>query len=55
MSTQGSEAVEWLKTHICENTDVLDCLSHFPLFHLPHTAENIPKAISKMGKVPAFI
>lgn len=51
MSTLGSEAVELPDTHLCENTDVLDCLIHFPLFHFIHTAENILQAVSKMDKV----
>lgn len=55
MLTQGSGAVELAKTHLCQNVDVLECLSHFPLFHLPHAAENTLQAVSKMDKIPALI
>lgn len=55
MSAQDSEAVELPNTHLCENTDILDCLSHFPSFHFPYTAENSLQAVSKMDKVLALI
>lgn len=38
MSPKGSDIVELRNAHLCENIDVLDCLSHFSLLYLSHVA-----------------